>query len=147
MGISCEGRFCASFLLHSFPSLQADSSEQPVVIAQDFQEYGQVVSSNHKQTNRSSSVPWSTYQLKARDTCLGYCYKHQAEFLLGVCFPVQSYQISTPPVCTGLCHGSLHHMKWRDSSHSIYESLFTFLFEADFLSCVSSSPCLLSPEL
>lgn len=43
MGISFEGKVCPSFLLHSFPSLQADSSEQPVMIAQGFQEHGQIV--------------------------------------------------------------------------------------------------------
>lgn len=52
--------------------------------------------SNHQQTKQSSSMPWDTCQLKARNNCLGYHYKHQAEFLLGVSFPVQSFQIHTP---------------------------------------------------
>lgn len=45
MGISSEGKVCPSFSLHCFPSLQAVSSEQPVMIAQGFQKPGQVVSS------------------------------------------------------------------------------------------------------
>lgn len=37
-----------------------------------------------------------TRQLKAHDGCLGYHYKHQAAFLLGVSFPVQFFQRYTP---------------------------------------------------
>lgn len=139
MGTSSEGKVCPSFSLHCFPSLQADSSEQPVTIAQGFQKPGQAVSSKPGFICALRHVSW----------------KQMVAALVITTNIRQHFFWESPFQCSFSRDTRLRPLPWHSAprevegftSHSIWESFFSLRFEADFLSCFSSSPCLLSPKL